>query len=145
MALQPEYVLETGTAFGQTAQAIGAALKLNGHGQLVTLETDPDRAESSRSRCVGLPVAVLEVSSLDYTPDQPIDFLWLDSLPHLRADEYRRYRPYLSDRAVVGVHDTGPQHTVRPTIEALVASGELGEPLWLPTPRGVCFARPGER
>lgn len=142
-ALQPEFVVETGTAFGQTAFEIGVALQLNGHGRLVTLETDPTRAELSRRRCEGLPVEVLEISSMDYTPDHFIDFAWFDSLLHLRADEYCRYRPWLSDRAVVGFHDTGPQHTVRAFLQPLIDRGQLVEPLWLPTPRGACFARVG--
>lgn len=142
-ALQPEFVVETGTAFGQTAEAIGRQLRANGHGLLVTLEPDPARAAFSRDRCTGLPVEVLEVASLDYTPAGPIDFAWFDSLLHLRAAEYLRYRPWLSERAVVGFHDTGPHHTVRGFLEPLVASGELTEPLWLPTPRGCAFARVG--
>jgi hypothetical protein len=80
-------------------------------------------------------------SSLDYTPDAPVDFTWFDSLCHLRAEEFRRYLPHFSGRAVVGFHDTGPQHPVRGYLEELVADGILPPPLYLPTPRGVCFAR----
>ncbi|MFZ0119347.1 MAG: class I SAM-dependent methyltransferase [Pseudonocardiaceae bacterium] len=140
-ALQPEFVIETGTAFGQTAKAIGQALLANGHGHLVTLESDPVRAELSRNRCAGLPVKVLKVSSLDYEPDAPVDFCWFDSLIDIRHLEFLRYLPCMSSRAVVGFHDTGPQHAVRRHLERLVASEVLPEPLWLPTPRGVCFAR----
>lgn len=142
-ALQPEFVVETGTAFGQTAHGIGVSLMLNGHGRLVTLETDPERADYSRRRCEGLPVEVLEVASLDYTPDEQIDFAWFDSLTHLRAAEYQLYRPYMSDRCVVGFHDTGPHHNTRTFLDPLVASGELSNPMWLPTPRGCMFARVG--
>ena len=140
-ALQPELVLETGTAFGQTAEAIGRALAGNGHGRLVTLETDPARAELSRTRCDGLPVEVLATPSLDYVPNAQVDLAWFDSLTHLRHLEYVRFRPYLSGRAVVGFHDTGPQHQVRGHLERLVHDGLLCAPMFLPTPRGVCFAR----
>jgi predicted O-methyltransferase YrrM len=145
VALQPELVLETGTAFGQTAKAISRALLANGHGRLVTLETDPGRVTLSRARCAGLPVQVLEMSSLDYTPDAPVDFVWFDSLVELRPVELRRYLPYLSPRAVVGFHDTGPQHPLRHLLAPLEAEGLLVSPLYLPTPRGVCFARTGHR
>lgn len=141
VALQPELVVETGTAWGQTAEAIGRALAANGHGRLVTLEPDAGRADHSRQRCAGLPVDVLEQSSLDYAPDSPVDFAWFDSLTDLRHREFMRYLPHLSARAVVGFHDTGPQHPVRRHLERLVANELLPEPLWLPTPRGVCFVR----
>jgi hypothetical protein len=141
VALQPELVIETGTAFGQTAEAVGHALAVNGHGRLVTLETEPERVCFSRNRCEGLPVTVLEMSSLDYTPDGPVDFAWFDSLTDLRHEEYLRYLPYLSCRAVAGWHDTGPQHVVRGYLDRLVTAGTLPPPLYLPTPRGVCFAR----
>jgi hypothetical protein len=134
-------VVETGTAWGQTAEAIGRALVANGHGRLVTLESDRERAHFSAERCTGLPVTVRIGSSLDYTPDAPVDFTWFDSLCHLRAEEFRRYLPHFSGRAVVGFHDTGPQHPVRGYLEELVADGILPPPLYLPTPRGVCFAR----
>jgi hypothetical protein len=142
-ALQPEFVVETGTAFGQTAEAVGRALLRNGHGRLVTLETDPDRATFSRERCAGLPVEVLEIASLDYKPKDAIDFAWFDSLTHLRALEYQRYRRFMTPRCVVGFHDTGPHHVTRKFLDPLVASGELSNPLWLPTPRGCMFARVG--
>lgn len=141
VALQPELVVETGTAWGQTAEAIGMALHHNRHGRLVTLEPDAERAEYSRARCEGLPVEVLETPSLDYTPDAPVDFAWFDSLTDLRHREFMHYLPHLSSLAVVGFHDTGPQHPVRRHLERLVANELLPEPLWLPTPRGACFAR----
>lgn len=139
-ALQPDRVLETGTAFGQTAQAIGRALAANGHGRLDTLEPDPERADFSRRRCAGLPVTVHETASLVFVPDGAVDFLWLDSLLHLRADELRRFRAHASDRCVVGFHDMGPKHGMRPSIEALVAEGLIRPLLCLRTPRGVGFA-----
>lgn len=140
-ALQPEYVIETGSAFGQTSKAIGRALVKNGHGRLVTLETDPARAKRARRTCQRLPVTVLETSSLEFTPEEPVDFLWIDSLLPLRAQELRRYAPYCSPRAVAGVHDTGPQHGGSQRLDPLVSEGVLSPLLTLPTPRGVSFCR----
>lgn len=141
-ALRPDFVVETGTNLGYTAEAVGRALASAGRGQLVTLETDPDFVAAARERCAGLPVDVVHGSSLEYTPDRPIDFAFFDSLVQIRADEYRRYLPFMHERTVVGFHDTGPQHPVAATLEALVAEGLMAAPLYLPTPRGVCFTRP---
>lgn len=141
IALQPEYVLETGSAFGQTSKAIGEALELNGHGRLVTLEPDRARAEHTRERCVGLPVEVLEIPSLEYSPPNPLDFLWLDSLIHLRAEEVKRFAPMMSPRAVIGMHDTGPHHQTRKFLDDIVRSGLVTRPLHFPTPRGFSLMR----
>lgn len=141
-ALRPDFVVETGTNLGYTAHAIGQALAAAGHGQLLTLEVDPDFVAAARERCAGLPVEVVHGSSLDWTPDRPVDFVWFDSLVHIRAGEYVRYLPSMHERTVVGFHDTGPQHPVAATLEALVAEGLMAPPLYLPTPRGVCFTRP---
>jgi hypothetical protein len=139
-ALQPDLVVETGTAFGQTAELIGRALKRNGQGRLVTLEVDPERVQAAKERCHGLPVEVVQASSLEYMPPGPADFAWFDSLTHLRPQEFRRWLPHMHDRTVVGFHDTGPQHPVRGLLQPLEEEGLLA-PMYLPTPRGVCFAR----
>lgn len=141
-ALQPGVVLETGTAFGQTAVAIGLALAANGHGHLETLEPDADRAAFARDRVRGLPVIVYQKASLEWAPPQPhpqIGFAWFDSLIHLRATEFRFYRAWMRTGAIVGFHDCGPQHAVRPDVEQL-ADEKLLRPIYLPTPRGVMFA-----
>jgi hypothetical protein len=140
-ALQPELVVETGTAYGQTARAIGRALRRNGHGRLVSLEVDLRLVERARNRTRHLPVEVRCQSSLEYTPDQPIDFAWFDSLPHMRADEFRRYLPHMHAGTIVGFHDSGPQHVVRAHLDELVDEGLMWR-LELATPRGVTFAQP---
>lgn len=138
-ALQPEYVVETGTCIGQTAEIIGHALVANGHGRLDTLETDPERAEFSRSRCAGLPVTVHTIPSLDFTPAQPVDFAWLDSRTHLRVPEFERLRPHLSPWAIVGFHDTSPhQGPWGREVESLPGTRAIR----LRTPRGVTFVEP---
>lgn len=137
-ALQPEYVLETGTCIGQTAYAIGTALLANGHGRLDTLETEHDRAEHSQDVCRDLPVAVYEVASLDFTPAQRIDFAWLDSRLQLRIPEFERYRQWMEPGAIVGFHDTAPHHgSFGDDIEALPGLRAIR----LRTPRGVTFGQ----
>jgi len=141
VALQPDFLVETGTCFGNTTEAIGQALRSNGHGELVSLEVDPKYVQIARQRCAGLPVSVLSISSMEYVPDRPIDFVFFDSLARLRALEFERYLPWMHERTVVGFHDTAPHHPVRETLLPLAQKGLLVSPLYLPTPRGVMFAR----
>lgn len=138
-ALQPEVVVETGTAFGQTAEAIGRALHANGHGMLYTLEPDLVRVALVQDRVRGLPVHIVPKTSLDWTPPNGVGFAWFDSLLHLRAAEFRAYKPQMAPGCIVGFHDCGPQHPVRPDVEQLADEGLL-RPIYLPTPRGVMFA-----
>jgi len=136
-ALQPELVVETGTAWGQTAQAIGRALHDNGHGHLYTLEPDEGRAEFSKGRCRGLPVTVVCERSLDWWPPGAVDFAWFDSLLHLRVQEFNHFRGAFSPGAFVGFHDTGPQHEPLATQVGELEAAGLYKGLTLPTPRGV--------
>lgn len=140
-ALQPELVLETGAGFGQTTLAIGKALRANGHGTLVSVEIDVERARVVRERCGSLPVHVIATSSLDYVPDAPIDLMWIDSQVELRAAELRWYESAASARCVVGVHDTGPHKSTSTLLTELVEELVIEPPLYLPTPRGVCLTR----
>lgn len=139
-ALQPDLVVETGAAFGQTSAAIGAALRVNGQGALWTCETNPARAETADAACQGLPVVLHRGSSLDMIARlaEPVAFAWFDSLLELRVPEYIALRPLLRPGAIVGFHDTGPQHGYRPQVEALAGEGWL-RLIHLPTPRGVIF------
>lgn len=135
-ALQPEYVVETGTCLGQTAEIIAMALQMNGHGTLDTLEPDAERAEFARLRCKGLPVVVHETASLDFVPAQPIGFAWLDSRIELRVPEFERFRPHFVPGAIVGVHDTSPHHgDWGRAVEDLPGTRCIR----LGTPRGVTF------
>jgi hypothetical protein len=139
-AVQPQIVVETGTAWGATALAIGRALVRNGHGRLYTLEPDPHRADHSRRLCGNVPVTVVEKASLDWEPPDGVGFAWFDSLTHLRVAEFRAYASRLAAGAVVGFHDCGPQHgSLRASVEQLGEEGLL-RPIYLPTPRGVIFA-----
>lgn len=142
-ATRPDFVVETGSYIGNTARAIGEALAAAGNGELVTLEIDRQLAAQARQRCAGLPVKVLEESSLAYRPGRQVDFAWFDCDAHRRQDAFRSLLPWMHARTVVGFHDTGPQHPVRAFLESLERDGLLVGALYLPTPRGVCFARVG--
>lgn len=136
-ALQPDYVVETGTFRGNTARAIGEALVRNGHGRLDTIEIDPARAAIATRRCEGLPVRVVCGSSLEFEPDGPIGFAWFDSLLDLRVPEFQRFYSRMAPGSFVGFHDTGSHMgTLATQIRALPNL----RPMFLRTPRGVCFA-----
>lgn len=137
-ALQPEYVVETGTFYGNTAKAIGEALHANGHGRLDTIEVDPERAAIAEERCAGLPVRVICGSSLGFEPEQPIGFAWFDSLLNLRVPEFERFRSHMTAGAVIGFHDTG---THLGNLAAGIRSVSGLSTIFLNTPRGVCFAQ----
>lgn len=150
-ALRASHVLETGSAWGQTAEAIGRALRgpldAPEHDYRVsftTIEPSPERAAHTRWRCEGLPVHVAEMTSMEFVPDErdgPIDFAWFDSLHQLRVPEFHYFYPYMSNRTIVGFHDSGPhQGTLRQEIEQLETEGYLF-PMHLSTPRGVTFGQ----
>jgi predicted O-methyltransferase YrrM len=150
-ALRPDYVLETGSAFGQTAGEIGTVLYEAGVGHLVTFEVDDARVAATAGQVAGLPVTVSHEESLtgiqrlvDLGPGRfPVGFAWLDSLFELRVPELEAIRPLLSPGAIVGVHDCGePGHTKYPGFsqEVATAAATLGfQRISLPTPRGVTF------
>lgn len=143
VALQPDFCVETGTAFGQTAVEIGKALKLNGQGELFSFEIDASRFISSVNKITenDLPVTIFQRSSLDFNPTKQIDFAWFDSYCEIRATEFLHYYPKMHSSTVVGFHDTGPQHgPMKSTVDKLADDGYI-QPMFLPTPRGVCFAR----
>lgn len=143
-ALQPELVVETGSYIGTTSEMIGKALQRNGHGRLVTLETDVRCFRKARRRCRGLPVQVLHKSSLEWFPenDQTIDFMLFDTHFKSREKEYDWYQDFFGKYTVLCWHDSGPhfKRPIRGLIEQLTDMGDI-QPIFLPTPRGVCFAR----
>jgi predicted O-methyltransferase YrrM len=143
-AIHPELCVETGSHLGHTAQLIGQALSANGHGHLYSLEVDPARAAAARTATAGLPVTVLEQSSVEWTPPGQLDLCFIDSLYELRKAEILLYRPHLRrPGGIVVIHDTtsaqrGHYWDVRADVEALEAEGVL-RPVFLATPRGVAI------
>nr|NIR41384.1 class I SAM-dependent methyltransferase [Actinomycetota bacterium]NIS36403.1 class I SAM-dependent methyltransferase [Actinomycetota bacterium]NIU70924.1 class I SAM-dependent methyltransferase [Actinomycetota bacterium]NIW32857.1 hypothetical protein [Actinomycetota bacterium]NIX25023.1 hypothetical protein [Actinomycetota bacterium] len=138
-ALRPDLVVETGTAWGQTAKAIGWALRGTG-GVLHTVEPNPECCSQARWVCRDLPVKVHQTESLSFVPPGPVGFAWLDSLSDLRIPEVRHLLPHFTPGAIVGIHDTADhQGDLWAQVVAAEAEGLL-LPIRLPTPRGVVFA-----
>lgn len=139
--LQPEFILETGTAFGAATYELASALQANGHGTMVSIEADPERAVQATRGCLGLPVEVICMDAIHYVPDQPIDFAWIDTGGN-RAQELKALSPYLSGQSVVCIHDVGPQHLVWQSLidnKLLNTVGGEFNFIKLPTPRGVAI------
>lgn len=148
-ALQPEYVVETGSAFGYTTVQIAEALKFNGHGFVTSLEIDSERAKQARDRLETAHLSpwaeVLEIDSMMFVPPKWIGFAFFDSLYELRAAEFRRYHGLGTIRSgtIVAFHDTtsglrGHHMDMRQEVESLWTEGLL-RPIFLRTPRGIAL------
>jgi len=143
--LKPAFVLETGTHLGRSAVYLAEALRRNQYGCMVSLEINADYAATARTLLsshglLGLGVGqceVIQMSSFEYSPPVPIDFLFSDSELGTRRHELERLRPWLAPRAWVAVHDT---------LTHLSVIGDLAPLGWLervdiPTPRGLTIGR----
>lgn len=139
--LKPRFVLETGTYKGSTARAMGEALKAINFGQLTTIELDEALALEAAKNLADLPVKVVNSSSLDYIPDQPVDLLFLDSHRPLRVKELFHYKNYLQPQTIIVWHDSSPEHAdvfkaVNKLKDDLVLDAVL-----LPSPRGLTISK----
>jgi len=141
-ATQPEVVVETGTAAGVTAELIGKALLMNGHGHLYTAEIDGEAAANAKERLAGLPVTVTCIDTFYWDPPSPIDFAWIDSGDaKARVTEIRHWWHLFSPGALIGVHDTAPnqgREVLADLLREFISANDVPE-LWLRTPRGVTF------
>jgi predicted O-methyltransferase YrrM len=151
-ALQPNLVVETGSAWGQTTTLIAEALYTNGHGHLVTLEIVEERAEATRRRVYDEDSAywtLLEESSLEWDPEPyvrehgPIDLVFSDSYGPIRIPEVVRLLPFMRKDATVIFHDTAPEpeFPFRRMIEDELVSTGIVRCVDLPTPRGVSICQ----
>lgn len=142
--LQPRLVVETGAAYGQTTRAVLAALDRNGHGALVTYETNPERLavlpDHPRLTVAG------DSGVADLTGRPPLDFAFLDSLYALRVPEFLRLRRWMRTGTIVAFHDSGPERgwqeipsgrSLRAEIDHELVRPGLIAAIDLPTPRGL--------
>ena len=102
--LKPKLVVETGTYKGYTTKQIGLALGLNGEGQLVTCEINPEYISAAGLHCDwhGGPIEFRHCSSLDLPELRTADLVFSDSDQNIRKDEYALVKP----GCVFVVHDT---------------------------------------
>lgn len=136
--LKPDWVLETGTYLGITAQKIGRALRENGVGRLITLEVNPEYAEAARLRCEGLPVDVIVGESSKYRPSNFFNLAFFDSRQEDRVLNFLKFRVWLGG-AIVCFHDTAPHHLVGKDVKKAERRG-LIKTINFHTPRGLTIA-----
>lgn len=146
-ALKPDYIVETGSYYGDTAAVMGHALKVLGRGELLTIDIDPDMAALTRKACEDLPVTCVVAKASDVVPTAPIDLLFIDCDLKDRLRQIRNFRQYASPRCVILVHDTALIEACEGIPEfyaemaRAVADGIVEPWLRLPTPRGLSMSR----
>lgn len=151
IGLQPDIVIETGAAWGQTSEAIGWALRTNEHGHLYSFEPDLERHAHALGRTFELPVDVLPIESMtDWEPSGTIGFAFFDSTFPLRVPEFLHYRRWMNERTVVAFHDTAPQagggqlddwYDLATQIEHLLVYPGYLRAIHFPTPRGLILGQ----
>ena len=109
--IKPGYVVETRAWHGYTAQVIGKALKANGFGRLVALESDADcfavAAGRIATESLSEVVDIRQHSAANFAPEQVINLLVLDSQLDHHASELRHLLPRLAAGCIVIVSDSG--------------------------------------
>jgi len=144
--IKPQLIVETGTFHGRSTLSMAMALRENGFGRLYSLDVDPESIKIASERCQDYPEAeILQRSSLDYEPVGKINLLFCDSELHLRATEILHFLPWMDERSIIAVHDTG-NHRPRPLndLEKLRNDG-VANLIHFDTPRGLSLLqlRPG--
>lgn len=118
--VQPNFALETGTAFGQTTVRMAEALERNGHGQLYSLDFGGDRVEAARARLSALGLGrwanVVLGSSFDWEPPAGVRFqlAFIDCDFGQRHTVFRHFLPHFDRGAIVAFHDVSPGFTDGP-------------------------------
>lgn len=147
MALKPDYVVETGSYYGDTAVVIGRALDTLGRGRLLSVDSDHDMVVLTRDRVVDLPVSVVHGVASEVVPEQPIDVLFIDAGLADRLKQLKRFKHYASPRCVVLMHDTALWEAAEgipefyADLESAVRDGVVQPWVKLPTPRGLSITR----
>jgi len=110
-AVQPEFVLEIGSHYGQGAELIGKALQQNGHGKCVSLEIDEPLSNSARWRTQAVKdvVEIVTANSLEYIPPVPVDLLYVDGSPN-RVMDVEHFVPYCRPGTIILIHDMAHQN-----------------------------------
>lgn len=110
---KPQSILETGTHKGISSASMALALKDNGFGKITTIEFEPSHHNDAKSLFALLGVdafvnpVLMDVNGLEVTDNQ-FDFIFLDTEPHLRFDEFIRFWHGLKPGGFIGIHDLHP-------------------------------------
>lgn len=101
-AIGARMIVELGTGDGDTAARIAAMV---GGAEVHTVELDEGAYRAARDRHGG-DVYCWNADAAVWTPPALVDLLYVDDDPGTRVDRVRRYRPLMSRRGVIAVHDT---------------------------------------
>jgi predicted O-methyltransferase YrrM len=155
--VKPNRILETGTHLGISSTYMGQALKDNGKGVLHTMEIFPANIAASQQLWKAVEVdkqivAVNQASlSLQLTPADQFEILFLDSEPQYRFDEFIKFWPNVVPGGFILIHDLHPSmghhgqtwHNTfdwpygdfRPKLGPFMKRGDI-QTISFPTPRG---------
>ena len=141
--LKPDHVLETGTAFGHTAERICDALERNGVGHLTTIEMKRNRWQEAKERLELRPATVIHSAFEEYTPPEGTRYglCFFDATRFTRDEEYLHFGPWINDDATLVVHDTGSQHPGMAGVRRLEDAGRI-RTMYFATPRGISVGVP---
>lgn len=113
--IKPDSCIEMGTAVGLSAAYQAAALTLNGHGSLVSLEGAPSLAGIARNNFqqLGLDSVKIVVGNFQdtladvLTDRQPVDFVFIDGHhdEHATLAYFEQLLPFLSETALLVFDD----------------------------------------
>lgn len=140
--LKPEVILETGTYKGNGTISFAEGIMFNNFGKVISIECDEKLAEIMKNKFDGYPVEIVCGNSLEYTPTNKIDILFLDSKRSLRKNEFIRFKPFLHENSLIIWHDSAYRerhHEVYDGVEELYRAGIIDRIL-LPTPRGITLS-----
>lgn len=111
--LKPTVVLETGTHKGVSSTYIACALEENNKGKILTFEIIPEHFNNAHIlwKQVGIDHRVnaylVDAQKIDLKGTM-IDFLFLDSEPQLRFDEFIKFWPNVKPGGFIMIHDLHP-------------------------------------
>jgi len=151
-ALQPDFVLETGTAFGQTTLALADALHRNGQGELYTVDRDPGRQARVQAQVPAVMqgrVHFVNAHSEEWQPPGGVRFglAFVDCDFMRRPEVFEHFRPWFEPGAIVAFHDIAPSFhegphgygAGLPRLLPLVDDGSV-RLIALRSPRGLALA-----
>lgn len=146
--LKPKIVIETGCYKGYGSEMIATGMAANNFGEFHTTDIGVDMVGITTARLrekgvQGPNVFVHQGTGVQLIAKcpKPVDFAFLDSgADETRMEELRMLFPYLSQSAVVAVHDTGLQHGLRSYFLATVQRMGL-QYFMFDTPRGFSLVR----
>lgn len=142
--VRPQRLLETGTNVGISASYIALALRDASFGHLTTIEHEPTVAHVAKTKLeeMGLSPYVTVINSRveEYSPEQKLDFLFLDSELAIRFGELLRFFPHMNPGAIACIHDLWELDFdqfggVPNTLRELLKTGEL-RAMTFKTPHG---------